>query len=205
MVAILSRLGQPLLQVGNLAFDCEVSVARGGQREVSERRLASGATVAEHSRRLPRTFRVEGAVSVLPQLQNTGRPGAPAFDATTFAGLPLVGALVPLEVTTRLQDFETRLDALLDDDVFGVLELVDQVIGRQTCVLVEWSASNSSSDPMAGGGAVYALTLREIQRADLTIAEATPEGLLYNGTGGAPQPGGGGPSQATPGLLDVVP
>lgn len=205
MVAILSRLGRPLLQVGDLAFDCEVSVSRGGDREVSERRIASGATVAEHSRRLPRVFQVEGAVSVLPQPQNFGRPGAPSFDSTTFAGLPIVGALVPIELTTRLQDFETRLDALLDDDTFGVLELVDQVIGRPLCVLTSWRAVNSASDALAGGGAVYSLTLREIQRAGLSIADATPDGLALNGTGGAPTPGGGGPSQATPGLLDVVP
>jgi hypothetical protein len=203
--SILTRLGAPLLQVGDLVFDCEVSVARGGDREVSEFRLASGAQVLEHSRRPPRVYQLEGAVSVLPQPQNFGRPGAPAFDATTFAGLPLVGALVPLEVTTRLQDFETRLDALQDDDVFGVLEIIDQVIGRKTCVLTSWRAVNSGSDPMAGGGAVYALTLREIQRAGLTIADATPDALALNGSGGVVKPGGGGPSQATPMMLDVVP
>lgn len=201
MVALLSRLDRPLLQVGNLAFDCEVSVTRGGQREVSERRLASGASVAEHSRRPPRVFQVEGAVSVLPQPQNFGRPGF-TFDATTFAGLPIVTALVPLLVTTRLQDFETRLNALLDDEVFGLLELVDQVIGRVVCVLVDWRATNT---PESGSAATYALTLREIQTAGLTIAQAVPDALALNGTGGAPQPGGGGPSQATPGTLDVVP
>ncbi len=201
MVALLSRLDRPLLQVGNLAFDCEVSVSRGGQREASERRLASGASVAEHSRRPPRVFQVEGAVSVLPQPQNFGRPGF-TFDATTFAGLPIVTALVPLLVTTRLQDFETRLNALLDDEVFGLLELVDQVIGRVVCVLVDWRATNT---PESGSAAVYACTLREIQTAGLTIAQAVPDALALNGTGGAPQPGGGGPSQATPGTLDVVP
>lgn len=204
MPGILSRLSTPLLQVGDLAFDCEVSVQRGGQREMSERRLAAGATVSDHSRRPPRVYRIEGAMSVLPQIQNFGRPGA-TVNATSFAGLPIVGAVVPLELVDRLRDFETRLDALLDDDVFGVLQLTDQVIGRKDVVLIDWEAMNSGDDPMGGGGARYRLTLREVQRAGFTIAEATDAGLALNGTGGGPTPGGGGPSQATPGVLDVVP
>jgi hypothetical protein len=201
VVAVLSRLSRPLLRLGNLAFDCEVSIQRGGQREVSERRLAAGATVSDHSRRPPRIYRVSGAVSVLPQLQNLGRPGA-TVDATTFAGLPIVGALVPLEVVDRLQDFETRLTALQEDGVFSELELIDQVVGRKRVVLTDWTSTNT---PESGQAATYDLTLREVQRAGLTIADATPEALALSGTGGAPVPGGGGPSQATPGTLDVVP
>ena len=201
MVAILSRLSRPLLQLGDLAFDCEVSVERGGVREVSERRIAAGASVADHSRRPPRVYTIEGAVSVLPQPQNFGRPGS-LLTGTDFAGLPIVGALVPIEVTDRLQDFESRLDALLDDDVFGVLELTSQVIGRVSVVLIDWRATNT---PDTGQAATYRLTLREVQTAGLTIAQATPEGLALNGSGGAIPSGAGGASQSTPGVLDIVP
>lgn len=201
MVAILSRLSRPLLQLGDLAFDCEVSVQRSGERQVSERRLAAGATVSEHSRRPPRTYIIEGAVSVLPQPQNFGRPGS-TLSGTDFAGLPIVGALVPIEVTDRLQDFESRLDALQDDGVFAELTLTDQVIGRVQVVLLQWEATNG---PETGQAATYRLTMREVQRAGLTIAQATDEALGLNGTGGGAPPGGGGPSQATPGVLDVVP
>lgn len=202
MVAVLSRYNQPLLQVGNLAFDCEVSVTRGGEREVSERRLAAGASVAEHSRRPPRVFQVEGAVSVLAQPQNAGRPGADPADVFAQLGLNAAEAIIPLELTTRLQDFETRLDALLDDESFGLLELVSKVVGRVSCVLTSWQATTTAED---GRSATYRLTLREIQRAGLTIALATPDALALNGTGGAVGPGGGGPSQSTPVMLDVVP
>lgn len=190
-----------MLSVGPVVFDCETSVQRGGQREVSERRLAAGANVSDHSRRTPRVYRVEGMVSVLPQLQNMGRPGA-TVDATTFAGLPVVGALVPLELTDRLRDFEARLDGLLDDGQFRELELVDQVIGRKSVILTDWSASNGPDD---GQASTYTLTLREVQRAGLTIAGATEEAMALHGSGGATPPGGGGPSQATPETLEVVP
>lgn len=204
MVAVLSRLSRPLLQLtggvgGALAFDCQVSTTRGGERQITERRIAAGASVADHSRRPPRVYQVEGAVSVLPQPQNFGRPGA-TFNSTTFAGT--ANGLLPLELVTRLQDFETRLDALLDDQTFGPLTLVDQVIGLRLVVLTDWRATNT---PESGQAATYSLTLREVQRAGLTIALAIPEALALNGSGGAVGPGGGGPSQATPGLLDVVP
>lgn len=202
MVAVLSRYNQPLLQVGNLAFDCEVSVTRGGEREVSERRLAAGASVSEHSRRPPRVFEVSGAVSVISQPQNLGRPGASTDETLNQVQNDLNSAIVPLEMTTRLQDFESRLDALLDDEVFSELELVSKVVGRVSCVLVAWRATTT---PEEGGSATYSLTLREIQRAGLTIALATPDALALNGSGGGPSPGGGGPSQSTPTLLDVVP
>lgn len=203
MVAILSRLSRPLLQLGDLAFDCEVSVQRSGERQVSERRLAAGATVSDHSRRPPRTYIVEGAVSVLPQPQNFGRPGSPSGDAAASSFTQdLVGGIIPLEVTDRLQDFESRLDALQDDGVFAELTLTDQIIGRVQVVLLQWEATNG---PETGQAATYRLTMREVQRAGLTIAQATDEALGLNGTGGGTPPGGGGPSQATPGVLDVVP
>lgn len=202
MVAVLSRYNQPLLQLGDLAFDCEVSVTRGGDREVSERRLAAGASVAEHSRRPPRVYEVEGAVSVLAQPQNVGRPGAPAGDGFAQLGLNAVEALIPLELTTRLQDFESRLNALQNDEVFGLLELTSKVVGRVSVVLISWRATTTAED---GRSATYRLTLREIQRANATIALATPDALGLNGTGGMVGSGGGGPSQSTPTLLDIVP
>ncbi len=201
MATILRRQSQPLLALGDLVFDCEVSVGRGGQREVSKRRLASGARVSDHSRRLPRTFQVEGSVSALPPVQNVGRPGfLGGFNATALPAAAT--AFSPVAVASRVGDFETRLDRLLDDDAFRELELVSKVVGRQTVVMTEWACVTTGDDGMA---ATYRLTLEEVQRAGLTIADATPESLALVGSGGAPQPGGGGPSQATPVVLDVVP
>ena len=84
----------------------------------------------------------------------------------------------------------------------GELEVVSKVIGRVAVVLLEWEASNTAE---AGNKAVYTLTLREVLRAGLTIADATPGALALNGTGGAVAPGSGGGSMATPGVLAVVP
>ena len=203
MATILRRLSNPLLQVGDLAFDMEVSVQRGGQREVSDRRLAAGASVAEHSRRLPRTYVVEGAVSAIVQPQNLGRPGAQG--AAAFAaglGAQLAAGLSPLDQVSRLEDFEQRLDALQDDATFGEIELVSKVVGRKSVILVDWQAATSGDDY---GQNTYRLTLREVQRAGLTITAATAEALALTGSGGAPQPGGGGPSQSTPFVLEAVP
>lgn len=201
MVPVFVRL--PLLQLADLVFDCEVSVQRSGERDLSERRLAAGATVADHSRRPPRVFIVEGAVSALSQPQNLTRPNASPLDIVTAAGLDVAGAFVPLDFAgSRLGDFEARLDALLDDENFGEVELVSKVVGRVTCVLVRWEATTTGDD---GRAATYRLTLREVQRFSLTIADATDFALALNGQGGAPQPGGGGPSQSTPMVLDITP
>lgn len=201
MVPTFVRL--PLLQLADLVFDGEVQVGRGGEREMSERRLAAGATVSDHSRRPPRVFQVEGIVSALAQPQNLTRPNASPLDIVTAAGLNVAGAFVPLDFAgSRLGDFEARLNALLDDDVFGEVELISKVVGRVTCVLTRWEATTSADD---GQAASYRLTLREVQRFGLTIADATDLALALNGHGGAPQPGGGGPSQTTPQVLEVTP
>lgn len=193
----------PLLQLAALVFDCEVSVGRSGERELSERRLAAGATVVDHSRRPPRTFTVEGSVSAVAQPQNLVRPNASPADIGTQAGLDLAGAFVPLFLMTRVQDFEARLDALLDDSQFREIELISKVVGRVTVVLLRWEATTRPDD---GRSATYRLTLREVQRqVGLTITQATEASLALVGTGGAPQPGGGGPSQSTPMTLDVTP
>lgn len=199
---ILKGIGSPLLQVGDLALDGELSVQRGGEREVSERRLASGATVSDHSRRLPRTFECTGIVSALPQPQNAGRPGSSPFDL--IPPIPQsADALIPVDIASRVEDFEQRLDALMDDGTFGEIELISKVIGRKTVVLRRWQAVTSPED---GGSATYQMTFREVLRAgNLSIAFATDVGLALNGSGGAPLPGGGGASQSTPVTLDVVP
>lgn len=203
MATILRRQNSPLLSIGDLFFDAEVSAQRGGEREVSERRLAAGASVADHSRRPPRVYQIEGAVSAIAQPQNFGRPGAPVGDAAaTEVSLDVAQAIVPLGLASRLQDFEQRLDSLLDDDQFAPLELVSKMVGRVRVVLIRWETTTTADD---GSAATYRLTLREVQRAGLTIADGTPEALALNGSGGGPQPGGGGPSQSTPGTLDVVP
>ena len=192
----------PLLQLAGLVFDCEVSVGRGGERELSERRLASGSTVVDHSRRPPRVFSVEGAVSAVAQPQNLLRPNASAADIAIQAGLDVAGAIVPIAFASRIQDFEARLDALLDDSQFREIELISKVVGRVTVVMTRWEATTTAED---GRQASYRLSLREVQRFGITIAAATEAALALTGTGGAPQPGGGGPSQATPMVLPVVP
>lgn len=192
----------PLLQLAALVFDCELQVGRSGERELSERRLAAGATVVDHSRRPPRTFTVEGAVSAVAQPQNLVRPNASPADIGIQAGLDLAGAFVPLFLMTRVQDFEARLDALLDDTQFREIELISKVVGRVTVVLLRWEATTGPDD---GRSATYRLTLREVQRFGLTITQATEASLALVGTGGAPQPGGGGPSQSTPMSLPVTP
>lgn len=199
---VLQGIGSPLLQVGDLALDGELSVSRGGERELSERRLASGATVSDHSRRVPRTFEVTGVVSALPQPQNAGRPGASPFDLVP-AIPPGVDALIPIDIASRREDFEARLDALLDDGNYAELELISKVVGRVTVVLTRWQSTTSPDD---GQSATYQMTFREVLRAgNLSIAFASEFGLAMNGSGGAPLPGGGGASQSTPGTLDVVP
>lgn len=199
---IVRGFGGPLLQIGDLAFDCELTVERGGEREMTERRIASGALVSDHSRRMARTFEVSGAVSALPQPQNLGRPGSNPADAIPQLPLALAGVL-PIDFLSRREDFEQRLDAMLDDDQFAEVELVSKVVGRVNVVMTRWRATNTPDD---GDSATYSITLREVLRAsDLTIAFGIDAALALNGSGGAPLPGGGGSSQATPGVLEVVP
>lgn len=202
MATILRRQSQPLLALGDLVFDCEVSVGRGGRREMSKRRLASGAFISDHSRREPRVYQVEGAVSALPPVQNVGRPRSDGALAGTAALPAAAQAFSTVAIASRVSDFETRLDRLQDDDVFGEVELVSKVVGRVRVVMTEWQATTTGDDGMVGR---YRLTLEEVQRAGLTIMDATPESLALVGSGGTPQPGGGGPSQATPTVLEVVP
>lgn len=203
MATLLRGRTSPLLSIGDLSFDCEVSGRRGGRREYTNERIAAGIEISDHSFRRAREFTLSGAVSAIAQFQNLGRPSATsALDtlADFGAGIGANLALGNQGLGARITDFETRLDGLIETG--GELEVVSKVIGRVAVVLLEWDASNTAED---GNKAVYTLTLREVLRAGLTIADATPGALALNGTGGAVAPGSGGGSMATPGVLAVVP
>lgn len=200
LATILRRISTPLLQVGDLAFDVELTIGRGGQTEFTERRIGAGAFLSDHSFNLPRTFRVEGAVSGIPQPQNLGRPGASLLGGLFDIGFSALEGLTGINFSTRVQDFEARLEALRQRR--EEVELISKVIGRVRCVLTDWQATTT---PDMGDVGVYQLTLREVQRAGLTITQATAESLALNGTGGNVGPGGGGPSSAPSGTLEVTP
>ncbi len=203
MATLLRGRTSPLLSIGDLSFDCEISGRRGGRREYTNERIAAGIEVSDHSFRRAREFTLSGAVSAIAQFQNLGRPGSVSLnDALTQAGEG-VSSLLSLTdggLGARITDFETRLDGLIETG--GELEVVSKVIGRVAVVLLEWDATNTAED---GNKAVYNLTLKEVLRAGLTIADATPGALALTGTGGAVAPGSGGGSMATPGVLAVVP
>lgn len=203
MATLLRGRTSPLLSIGDLSFDAEISGRRGGRREYTNERIAAGIEISDHSFRRAREFTLTGAVSAIAQLQNIGRPSATsAGDTFTDIGQG-IGANLALGdqgLGARITDFETRLDGLIETG--GELEVVSKVIGRPTVVLLEWDATNTAED---GNKAVYNLTLKEVLRAGLTIADATPGALALTGTGGAVAPGSGGGSMATPGVLAVVP
>ena len=203
MATLLRGRTSPLLSIGDLSFDAEISGRRGGRREYTNERIAAGIEISDHSFRRAREFTISGAVSAIAQLQNFGRPSATsALDTLTDIGQG-IGANLSLGdqgLGARITDFETRLDGLIETG--GELEVVSKVIGRVAVVLLEWDANNTAED---GNKAIYSLTLKEVLRAGLTIADATPGALALNGTGGAVAPGSGGGSMATPGVLAVVP
>lgn len=199
--AILRGISSPLMQVGDLAFDCEVSVARSGEAEFTQNRIGIGADISDHSFNLPREFVLEGAVSGVVQLQNFSRPGFSFVDSAIDAGLGALEGLTGLNFSSRIQDFEERLEAVRQ--ARQELEVVSKVIGRQRCVLKRWDATTDAS---MGEMAQYRLTLREVQRAGgVGYPTPTPESLAMNGSGGSVSPGGGGPSVVKSGTLDVVP
>ena len=203
MATLLRGRTSPLLSIGDLSFDAEISGRRGGRREYTNERIAAGIEVSDHSFRRAREFTLTGAVSAIAQLQNIGRPSATSL-ADTFTDIGQgIGANLALGnqgLGARITDFETRLEGLIETG--GEIEVVSKVIGRVAVVLLEWDATNTAED---GNKAIYSLTLKEVLRAGLTIADATPGALALNGTGGAVAPGSGGGSMATPGVLAVVP
>lgn len=203
MATLLRGRTSPLLSIGDLSFDCEISGRRGGRREYTNERIAAGIEVSNHSFRRAREFTLSGAVSAIAQFQNLGRPGSISLSDTLTQAGEGVSSLLSLTdggLGARITDFETRLDGLIETG--GELEVVSKVIGRVAVVLLEWDATNTAED---GNKAVYNLTLKEVLRAGLTIADATPGALALTGTGGAVAPGSGGGSMATPGVLAVVP
>lgn len=203
MATLLRGRTSPLLSIGDLSFDAEISGRRGGRREYTNERIAAGIEVSDHSFRRAREFTLSGAVSAIAQIQNIGRPSATSL-ADTFTDIGQgIGANLALGnqgLGARITDFETRLEGLIETG--GEIEVVSKVIGRVAVVLLEWDANNTAED---GNKAIYSLTLKEVLRAGLTIADATPGALALNGTGGAVAPGSGGGSMATPGVLAVVP
>lgn len=203
MATLLRGRTSPLLSIGDLSFDCEISGRRGGRREYTNERIAAGIEVSDHSFRRAREFTLSGAVSAIAQFQNLGRPGSISVNDTLTQAGEGVSSLLSLTdggLGARITDFETRLDGLIETG--GELEVVSKVIGRVAVVLLEWDATNTAED---GNKAIYNLTLKEVLRAGLTIADATPGALALTGTGGAVAPGSGGGSMATPGVLAVVP
>lgn len=203
MATLLRGRTSPLLSIGDLSFDAEISGRRGGRREYTNERIAAGIEVSDHSFRRAREFTLTGAVSAIAQIQNIGRPSATSLADTFTDNGQGIGANLALGnqgLGARITDFETRLEGLIETG--GELEVVSKVIGRVAVVLLEWDANNTAED---GNKAIYSLTLREVLRAGLTIADATPGALALNGSGGAVAPGSGGGSMATPGTLAVVP
>lgn len=201
---IVQRISAPLLQFGgigfDLAFDCEVSVQRGTSVEFTERRIGAGASLSDHSFVLPRTFMLEGAVSGIPQPQNIGRPGTDLQALGIDLGFNALAQLFGIQFQDRVRDFETRLDALIRRR--EELLVTSKVLGRIRAILLDWDATTTGDMGHVG---MYRMTLKEVLRAGLTIADAVPEALELNGSGGNVSPGGGGPSVATPQTLEVTP
>jgi hypothetical protein len=198
--SILRRLQSPLFQAGNLAFDCEIEVNRGGRREFTKNRVGAGAVMSDHSFMHAKRYRITAAVSGIVQLQNLGRPGQPFLSAGVTAALGALESLTGLDFSTRVADFEARLDALLNAG--EEIEIVSKVVGRRTVVFEGWDAT---TDPETGDAAYYTLDFEELLRAGDTIADATDAMLELVGSGGSLAPGSGGPSQVSPGTLNAVP
>lgn len=197
---ILRRLQSPLFQAADLAFDAEVEVNRGGRRQYTKARVGAGVVMSDHSFREPRRYRITAGVSGIVQIQNVGRPGQSILGAAVGAGLQALESLTGLDFSTRVADFEARLDALLD--IGEEMEIISKVVGRRTVVMESWDAT---TDPETGDAAFYTLEFEEVQRAGDTIADATDEMLALVGSGGSLAPGAGGPSQVSPGTLNAVP
>jgi len=61
--SILRRISSPLLQVGDLAFDSEVSVQRGLEVEYTQNRIGAGVDLSDHSFVKPRVYTITGAIA----------------------------------------------------------------------------------------------------------------------------------------------
>lgn len=179
-------------------FDCEVSGDTGGETQFTEARVAAGADYSDHAYDVARTFTLEGAVSGIAQLQNVGRPGASLTATLQQVGEQVFEGLTP--ASSRILDFEQRLEAVRQRH--DELEVISKLVGRARCVLLSWRRAASGEEGDLGR---FRLTLREVQTAGYTIADATPLALALNGSGGGVVPGGGGPSSMTPMTFEVMP
>lgn len=195
MPTILQLLNSPLMSVGTLVFDCELSVSRGVDVDFTDRRVAAGVNLSDHRRVRPREWELEGAVADAPQFQNIARPGADplaVLQAQALAGVlsvPVAGAAAAAALDAagvlpgRLDAFEDDLTALVvAGDEVDVVTKAPGTRGRFRAVVLSFRAVTSAQGPDAGGAATYRLRLREIQRAgELGLAEATLEALGLNG------------------------
>ena len=197
IASILRRISSPLLQVGDLAFDSEVAVQRGLEVEYTQNRIGAGVDLSDHPFVKPRVYTITGAISGIAQLQNIGRPGFNGADNLADLGLGLLEGLTGLDFSSRVQDFEARLIAAME--ARNEFELISKVVGRKRVVILNYTSNTAEED---GDSATYQLTLREVQRAGLTIADAVEAALALNGSGGGTQ---GGPSTTTPYATQLVP
>jgi hypothetical protein len=197
---ILRRLQSPLFQAGDLAFDCEVEVRRGGRATFTKTRVAAGVNMSDHSFDEPEEFTITAAVSGITQIQNLGRPGQSFLGAAIGVGLDQLEALTGIDFSTRVADFEARLRALLRRR--EVLEIVSKVVGRRQVVMTSWDAT---TDAGTGDAAFYLMQFEEVLRAEDLAGDPTDVLLDLVGSGGKVAPGSGGPSLVTPGNLATVP
>lgn len=156
--------------------------------------------MSDHSFREPREYTITAAVSGITQIQNVGRPGQSFIGAAIGLGLDQLEALTGIDFSTRVADFEARLDALLD--LGEEMEIVSKVVGRRRVVMTSW---DSTTDADTGDAAYYEMHFEEVLRAEESGGEPTDEVLALVGSGGKVAPGSGGPSLVTPGNLATVP
>ena len=197
---ILRRLSAPLFQAGDLAFDCEVEVRRGGRRTFTKTRVAAGVNMSDHSFREPREYSITAAVSGITQIQNVGRPGQSSLSVASGAALEGIDSLTSLDFSTRIADFEARLDLLID--IGEEMEIVSKIVGRRQVVMTSWEATSSAETGDAG---YYQMAFEEVLRDGDGAGEPTDDFLSLIGSGGKIAPGSGGPSQVSPGALSAVP
>ena len=139
MATLLRGRTSPLLSIGDLSFDAEISGRRGGRREYTNERIAAGIEVSDHSFRRAREFTLSGAVSAIAQIQNIGRPSATSL-ADTFTDIGQgIGANLALGnqgLGARITDFETRLDeeALAAGGLGAVVEAQEEGASRSVRV-----------------------------------------------------------------------
>lgn len=197
---ILRRVQAPLFQAGDLAFDCEVEVRRGGRRTFTKARVAAGVNMSDHSFDEPEEYTIVAAVSGITQIQNLGRPGQSFLGAALGVGLEQLESLTGIDFSTRVADFEARLRSLLRRG--EALEIISKVVGRRTVVFTSWDATTNAD---TGDAAFYTMTFEEVLRAEDLAGEPTDTLLAFVGSGGKVAPGSGGPSLVTPGNLSTVP